>query len=146
VHPQKSAFGLRWPDVSSKTTALENRSIHPTASPMDERQQDARRHFRYPLVLDVEYRLLRNGRVIHRGFGKTCNISSGGVLFDTDEVPPAVGNVEVLMAWPFFLNGNCQLRLVMRGKIARVAGNSIAVRATSYDFRTGTVQCARTAP
>jgi len=67
-------------------------------------------------------------------------------VFDTDEVPPAVGNVEVLMAWPFFLNGNCQLRLVMRGKIARVAGNSIAVRATSYDFRTGTVQCARTAP
>lgn len=123
-----------------KTVSFPNSSPEPAR----EIHRDARLHFRYPITLDVEYRLLKNGKVVRRGSGKTSNISSSGVLFDTQDVVPAIGHVEVLMTWPFSLNGNCQLRLVMRGQIQRVEGNSVAVRAKRYEFRTGVAQSAHT--
>ena len=43
-----------------------------------------RSHQRYPIKLEVEYRVLKKGRV-ERGFGRTLNISSGGVFLRNQE-------------------------------------------------------------
>lgn len=40
---------------------------------------------RFPIALEVQYKFKRN-RIEYRGTGRTLNISSGGVLFEADEV------------------------------------------------------------
>lgn len=103
-----------------------------------EQQTDQRARGRYPIALDLQYKVLRAGRVERTGSGRTLNISSGGVLFETDDQLPQRGLVEVAMQWPYLLQGVCGLKLVMRGHIVRSAGNQreTAVRAEFREFRT----------
>src|SRR4051812_3698683 len=74
---------------------------------------------RYPITLDLQYKLLSKGQVARLGSGTTLNISSGGVIFETDETLPSTGMVELALKWPFLLEGVCGLKLVMRGRIVR---------------------------
>src|SRR5580700_2999859 len=88
---------------------------------------------RYPIELEVEYRLLGKGHSERFGSGKTRNISSGGVLFEALGAP-ATGAIELMLSWPFLLEGVCPLRLVMRGRVVRSDGHRIAVQATYHEF------------
>jgi len=101
-------------------------------------QTDQRARGRYPIRLELQYKLLRGTRVERAGTGKTLNISSHGVLFETEDLLPSRGLVELAMQWPFLLHGVCGLNLVMRGRIVRSAGNgkATAVRADFHEFRT----------
>jgi len=101
-------------------------------------RSDQRARDRYPIALEVRYKVLRGGKVQQAGTGRTVNISSGGVLFETENPLPARGSVEVAMQWPFLLQGTCGLKLVMRGKIVRTCenGRATAVRADFHEFRT----------
>lgn len=49
---------------------------------------EQRSHQRYPIELEVEYRLLTKGQCELIGSGKTRNISSGGVLFEALGLAP----------------------------------------------------------
>jgi hypothetical protein len=97
---------------------------------------------RYPIALDVQYKLLRGDRVDRVGCGKTLNISSGGVLLETDQPLPATGLIELAIKWPFLLREVCSLKLVMRGRIVRRDASTkvTAVRAESHEFRTAGVR------
>jgi hypothetical protein len=99
---------------------------------------DQRSKGRYPLALELQYKLLRGSRIERVGSGRTLNISSGGVLFKADDPLPARGSVELAMQWPFLLQGACGLKLVMRGRIVRCDANTraTAVRTEYYEFRT----------
>jgi hypothetical protein len=98
---------------------------------------EQRQHLRYPISLEVEYRLLNGSPVVRAGFGRTCNISRCGVLFETDDtLPPPSAEVEMLVQWPFLLDGLCPLRLVIRGRVVRTEGKSVAVRIKRHVFRT----------
>ena len=88
---------------------------------------------RYPIRLDVEYKLPNQKR---SGSGTTLNVSSGGILFQTDEKIPAAGSIEISLKWPFALDGGCALKLVMRGKIVRQDSAGIAVKVRQHEFRT----------
>jgi hypothetical protein len=107
-----------------------------------EQQTDQRTRGRYPIALELQYKVLRGGRVEQTGTGRTRNISSGGVLFETDEQLPRRGRVELAMQWPFLLQGVCGLKLVMRGKIVRSGEDSrvTAVQAEFREFRTAGVR------
>ncbi len=107
-------------------------------TPVESVPPDHRARGRYPICLDLQYRLLRGSRVEQAGTGRTVNISSGGVLFETDDWLPPRGSVELALQWPFLLQGICGLKLVMRGRIVRSDSNgrAIAVRADSHEFRT----------
>ena len=83
---------------------------------------------RYPIALDVQYKLLSGNRAGRVGSGKTLNISSGGVLFETDQQLPASGVVELAIKWPFLLREVCSLKLVMRGRIVRSIAASLGAR------------------
>jgi hypothetical protein len=97
---------------------------------------EQRSHQRYPIELEMEYRLLNKGRAEHFGSGKTRNISSGGVLFEALGSPPAGSSIELMLSWPFLLEGVCPLRLVMRGRIVRSDVRGVAIQSTYHEFRT----------
>ena len=55
------------------------------------------------------------------------------------EVPeqmPSGGLIELLLNWPFLLEGVCPLKLVMRGRIVRCDANGVAIKARHHEFRT----------
>jgi hypothetical protein len=103
---------------------------------------DQRLNGRYPITLELQYKLLHKGRVEHLGVGRTLNISSGGVLFEADGLLPPTGPIELALSWPFLLEGICNLKLVMRGRIVRcdTGSRAIAVKAEYHEFHTAGVR------
>jgi hypothetical protein len=99
-------------------------------------RRDQRAHRRYPISLPVDYKLRSKGRINHTGSGETLNVSSGGACFRCTESLPAGGSIELVMNWPFLLEGVCPLKLVMRGRIVRSDGERIAIQAQQHEFRT----------
>ncbi len=97
---------------------------------------EQRSHQRYPIELEVEYRLLAKGHSELVGSGKTRNISSGGVLFEALGSHPAPGPIELMVSWPFLLEGVCPLKLVMKGRIVRSDLRGIAIQSNYHEFRT----------
>jgi len=106
---------------------------------------DQRLNGRYPIILELQYKLLNKGRVEHLGAGRTLNISSGGVLFEADGLLPPTGPIELALSWPFLLEGICNLKLVMRGRIVRcdTRSRAIAVKTEYHEFHTAGVRSPR---
>lgn len=113
------------------TRAVSKRNFRPTQA---DGNVDLRRHRRYPIALDVQYKW-NNSRLEQMGAGITVNISSGGVLFRSPQPLPAHSSIEMALTWPFSLN-NCALKLVMRGRVVRSDDHATAVQVTQYEFRT----------
>jgi hypothetical protein len=107
---------------------------------------EQRSHQRYPLELEVEYRLLAKGQSEYLGSGKTRNISSGGVLFEALGSRPASGPIELLLTWPFLLEGVCPLKLVMKGRIVRSDVRGVAIQSNYHEFRTAGSRIAKGRP
>ena len=107
---------------------------------LETHRADQRLHQRYPITLKVEYKLLKKGRVDRLGTGRTINISSGGIFFETGDTLPVKSRVELAMDWPCLLEGVCALKLVMRGRIVRKDTAGIAVQIASHEFRTAGVR------
>jgi len=115
----------------SPTSLLMDITAMPEAANRDRRSRS-----RYPVNLQLQYKLLKKDQVHRLGFGRTLNISSDGVLFEVDDELPEKGKIELALNWPFLLQGSCALKLVMRGRIVRRDRKTIAVRADSHEFRT----------
>lgn len=98
---------------------------------------------RFPLALAVEYRLF--GESQRCGSGKTCNISSTGVLFEVPEGQPFSGSIELVVSWPYLLDGVCGLKLVVKGRVVRSEGTGVAIVSQQHEFRTAGVRAARSA-
>ena len=100
---------------------------------------DQRVHSRYPIMLELQYRMLKGGRVEHAGAGRTVNISSGGILFEANDLADHNGTIELVMNWPFLLDRVCNLKLIVRGHIVRRDGRRVAVKAEQHEFLTAGV-------
>jgi hypothetical protein len=107
-----------------------------TVRSLESHRVDQRLNRRYPITLEIEYKLLRKGRVERLGLGRTLNVSSGGVLFEANESLPAGSSIELLMHWPFLLEGVCPLKLVIHGCVVRSDSKGVAVRNKHHEFRT----------
>jgi len=103
-------------------------------------RRDPRRHRRYPVSLDVTYKLFRNGRIERLGSGQTLDVSSGGACFECADPFPPASVIELTINWPCMLEGVCPLKLVMRGRVVRVEGQRIAVEAEHHEFRTAGIR------
>lgn len=95
---------------------------------------ERRRHRRYGITLEVEYKLSRS-RVGRSGAGTTVDVSSRGVLFQTNDSLNTGSPVELLLNWPFQLGGICPLKLVMHGRVVRSDSRGVAVRIRDHEFR-----------
>ena len=103
---------------------------------LEARRTDQRLTRRYPISLEIEYKILRKGRVERLGSGRTLNVSSGGVLFEARESLPPGSSIELLMHWPFLLEGVCPLKLAVQGSVVRSDSKGVAVRSKHHEFRT----------
>jgi len=100
------------------------------------RRSERRSGCRYPLTLPVRYRIFGRDRAQRSGFGTTIDVSSRGVLFETEGSIPASGSIELAMKWPFRLGNSCYLQLIMRGHVVRSDDRKIAVHSEFHEFRT----------
>jgi hypothetical protein len=114
-----------------------------TAKLEEVRRSDQRLHRRYPISLEIEYRLLNRGRVERLGFGRTLNISKGGALFECNDSLPVGSTVEIVLTWPFMLEGVCPLNLVLNGRVVRSNSRASAVQTRQHEFRTVGIRASR---
>ena len=98
---------------------------------LSETQRDQRSHRRCAITLNVEYKLLNKGRAERLGSGRTLDISTGGVLFKSNDASPRVGRIELMMTWPFSLEGVCPLKLAIHGWVVRNDGYRVAIKTRS---------------
>jgi len=105
-------------------------SEHAVASVEDDR----RVHRRYPIELDCEYKVSRSKSA---GACRTVNISSGGILLQTNETLRVRRQVDLSIHWPYELDDGCPLRLRIMGQVVRIDGRRFAVKIKLYEFRTG---------
>ena len=72
------------------------------AKPPDARSvpTELRVHRRYPIALAVQYKWNLEKRKAQIGFGTTINISRGGVLFRSSDIPPVLTPIELALSWP----------------------------------------------
>ncbi len=96
---------------------------------------DRRSGVRFPIVLDVRYRVF-NGKTSEVGSGKTVNMSSNGVLFTTERTLAPEQRIEVSVNWPMQLDNKCPLKLVIVGRVVRSVGYRAAITIDHYAFRT----------
>lgn len=66
----------------------------------------------------------------------TVDLSSAGILFETDRQLPVGLNVELSISWPVLLHNVAPLQLVVMGRVVRAAGRHVAVRMDQHEFRT----------
>lgn len=99
---------------------------------------DRRVHQRFPMSLNVEYKFLIGGHVECQGFCLTVNISSHGTLLRLPNNLPSLKSIDLSIKWPVLLRGTVPLKLVVRGRVVRNDGDSIAVKFLEHEFRTAT--------
>ena len=97
---------------------------------------DRRQDRRYPIELELKYKLIRRKRVLETGVGRTLDLSSGGILFEADRPLPVGLNVELLITWPVLLHNIAPMRLLVGGRVVRSLHNRIALRTVQHEFRT----------
>lgn len=97
---------------------------------------DRRSWRRYRVALALRWKLLLGSSGLESGTGVTLDLSSHGMLFQTDgEIRPGVG-IEVSVAWPVLLSNLARLQLLMAGEVVRTASGCVAVRIRHHEFRT----------
>jgi len=106
------------------------------AGTMVPEQKDRRSSDRFPIEREVRFRLLGKRQQEQEGTGTTVNISSNGVLFTTSLAMRVGARIELSISWPAQLDNRCQLKLLARGKIARIENGRAAVEIQQYEFRT----------
>ena len=97
---------------------------------------DRRGSSRFPVQEKIRYRILHSKTLETSGAGTTLNISSGGILFTTEEPLPAGRVIELSVNWPARLGGECALNFFVVGKVVRSDRAKAAVRIQKYEFKT----------
>src|SRR5205807_3652552 len=99
-------------------------------------ERERRMKRRFQIEQEVRYKMLYGQRIAETGTGKTVDISSGGVLFSTQNTLTAGMPVELSMNWPVLLNDSCPMKLMIYGCVIRTSEKGAAVAIERYEFRT----------
>jgi hypothetical protein len=90
---------------------------------------------RYPVVVDVDYQLMKNREILSEGYGHSLNISRGGIFLETAAVLPVGFPIALQVSWPVKLDQGVDLILHIQGRTLRSEGNHTAVAISRYQFR-----------
>jgi hypothetical protein len=97
--------------------------------------QDRRTTGRYPLQLEVYYRLRKKRRLVGEGSGKTVNISSRGLLLAlSGKMCPKGAAAELSIQWPVARWPSRRQWLNVVGEVLRTDAHGVAVRIVRHDF------------
>jgi hypothetical protein len=92
---------------------------------------------RFAIEQEVSYKILdHRATTPESGTGKTLDISSGGVLFETQQRLRAGKRVELSVDWPAQLDGGCPLKFVAVGRVVRAEDTRAAMHIEQHEFRT----------
>jgi hypothetical protein len=69
-------------------------------------------------------------------YGRTVDISSSGVSFTIEELPPLGRSVELTIDWPVLLRDRTPLKLVLFGRVVRHGPKTAVITITRHEFRT----------
>jgi PilZ domain len=95
---------------------------------------DRRLTRRYPITTELEYRIVGRDGLAYRGSGRTVNLSTGGILFQSEQALTPGMRIELTIAWPARLNDAVDLNLCVSGRVARTDGKSHVVRIREHEF------------
>ena len=98
-------------------------------------QGDRRIQRRYPIELELEYKIMKGDKVVSVGTGRTENLSSGGVLFHPEASVPNGPHVELAVRWPAVMGNAPFLELCISGRLVRNDSNGVAMRMSRYHFQ-----------
>jgi hypothetical protein len=108
-------------------------------SAIDLNDKERRENRRYPMRLELRWKLVRRRRVIDSGAGYTLDLSSGGVRFYAGrDLPPGL-TVHLAVNWPARLDNIAPMQLAIQGRIVRAADGWAAVQSLQHEFRTMSV-------
>ncbi|MBZ5576277.1 MAG: PilZ domain-containing protein [Acidobacteriia bacterium] len=125
---------------------MEPRKAAPSKSIPGIASASRRLHRRYPMALGVSWKLAHGRETLDTGTGTTIDLSSGGLLFQTDRELRVGLSIELSIAWPVLLRNVAPLQLKAVGDIVRTEGRRLAVRFRHHEFRTVGIVLARRAP
>jgi hypothetical protein len=96
---------------------------------------DRRSHRRFPIELDLEFKLVNAAVVTGGGAGKTRNMSSGGVLFEGLHEVSVGACMELTIRWPALWDSAGFMQLWAFGHVVRCGAEGTAVRISRYQFQ-----------
>ena len=105
---------------------------------LDIGRMDRRSNRRYRIDAAVCYRVFSRNKLVGMGYGRTLNISIGGILFTSAHAVPPRRKIELAVAWPVHFDNTKVLVLWGTGVTVRPRGGCTAVKVTHYDLRVGT--------
>ena len=91
---------------------------------------------RYGMQLQLRWKLIRRRREIDTGTGRTIDMSSAGILFETGCTLGIGLNVELSIAWPVLLHNVKPMQLFITGRVVRAGDGWAAIRTVTHEFRT----------
>ena len=97
---------------------------------------DRRADRRYEISLELRWKVVRRKQVIDTGSGRTVDLSSGGIMFESSRPLPCGANIELSITWPALLQNVTPLQLIAYGRIVRSDGCKTAVRMVQHEFKT----------
>jgi PilZ domain len=97
---------------------------------------DRRSKRRYEIGLKVRWNLMHRNKLLDCGTGRTVNLSSGGILFETGRNLPVGLKVYLSISWPVLLHNAARLQLRVEGRVVRSESNRIAIQTVQREFRT----------
>ena len=97
---------------------------------------DRRADHRYEISLELRWKVVRRRQTIDTGSGRTVDMSSGGILFESTRPLPVGRNVELSINWPALLQNVTPLQLIAYGRIVRSEGYRAAMRISQHEFKT----------
>ena len=98
--------------------------------------RERRSKLRFVIELDVRYKVWCRDEIKALGSGRTVNLSSAGVAFETEHDLPIGASIRLSITWPALLDNRCQLQLIGFGRITRSAAGTVACKIHKYELRT----------
>ena len=92
--------------------------------------EERRLRWRYKVGLPVQFRVTEGKTVSRWRTGRTCNVSTSGVLFRCAQNLPENAHVEMIIGWPAKQGDLYPISLRAAGDVVRIRGRKIAVRMT----------------
>jgi len=89
----------------------------------------------YAISVELNYKLLEDGRVLSTGKGRTTLMSSSRVVFEAETASPPGILAELHVMWPVRLAENVGLTLNIFGRTVRTVGNSMTVDILRHEFQ-----------
>ena len=107
--------------------------VNPPGERVANAGRERRANPRYPLHMELNYRLMHRNLTLDHGPAQIENISSSGVLMVAGRTFPPGATVELIIQWPVLRDGLLALELQVTGRVVRSSDDGTAVRALSHD-------------